>query len=89
MSLEPLSLMTVRSSTTPKRELSFEEKIEAEINRATHRRVKELKIELSENGIKISGRAPSYYVKQLAQSAVLNLHSSLILINNIEVTSNN
>ncbi len=50
-------------------------------------RVRDLHLELSGSGLILHGRTTSYYVKQLAQQAVLEAGALPLLANEIEVTS--
>lgn len=73
--------------------------ITALINARTHRRVQDLKVEIENHKpegelpvLKIAGRVPSYYVKQLAQHGAMEAISQdgkvpYVLANNITVST--
>ncbi len=54
----------------------------------THRRIRNLQIELDEGSVVIKGRARSYHVKQLAQHGILDVMPEVRLVNAIEVGNN-
>ena len=56
-----------------------------EIDRQFGRRLREFSIDAGEHGLVLSGVAPSFYVKQLAQHAVMKRVSLPIAANEIEV----
>ena len=47
--------------------------------------VRDLQVEVLDSGVILSGRAPSYHVKQLAQEAVLRIKQSGCVDNRITV----
>jgi len=51
-------------------------------------RVRQFHLMVLANGLILQGRAPTYYVKQLAQNAVMEATELPILGNEIEVTGN-
>jgi hypothetical protein len=53
--------------------------------RGTNDKVRELRVEVVEEGIVLSGRCGTYYCKQLAQHAAMPLVQNEALINRIEV----
>lgn len=65
--------------------LSPEEHLESLMLRRLGNRVHNLRIHVHPAGVVLEGRAPTYYVKQLAQHAVMELGNLPILSNDIEV----
>ncbi len=61
-------------------------RLESLVRTRSFGRVRDLRLELSGEGLILHGRATSYYVKQLAQQAVLEAGSLSLLANEIEVT---
>lgn len=61
--------------------------VEVLIHTKTSGRVRDLRVECCANGLILRGRVTSYYVKQLAQQAVLETGELALLANEIEVTS--
>lgn len=55
----------------------------SEVGRGLH----DLDVEVTENSIILHGRAPSYYVKQLAQAAAMRMQHRPKLVNKIVVDS--
>jgi len=60
--------------------------LEAHLESRLNGRVRALHVLLRGNGLILQGRAPTYYLKQLAQNAVLQASELPILANEIEVT---
>jgi hypothetical protein len=60
-------------------------RIERAVRRGTNDKVRELRVEVVEEGIVLSGRCGTYYCKQLAQHAAMSLVQNEALINRIEV----
>ena len=61
------------------------ESIERAVTSRTGGSIRDLRVEFSEGAVVISGRAPTYYTKQLATHAAFNAVDDLTLTNNIEV----
>jgi len=61
-------------------------RLESLVRRRSHGQVRDLRLELCDEGLILHGRAASYYVKQLAQQAVLEAAEFPLLANEIEVT---
>ncbi len=61
-------------------------RLESLIRRRSYGRVRDLRLEMRREGLILRGRATSYYVKQLAQQAVLEAGEPPLLANEIEVT---
>jgi hypothetical protein len=59
----------------------------AEIRRQLHGRIEGLELRLNEHRIVIEGRTDSYYVKQLAQHALMKRMPSSTLLHNAIVVS--
>jgi hypothetical protein len=57
----------------------------AEVDRRLGARLRRFAIKPCDDGIALTGRAPSFYVKQLAQHAVQRLTPLTIVRNDIEV----
>lgn len=51
----------------------------------THRRIRDLAVEVQNNNVVLKGRAGSYHLKQLAQHGILDVLPDVHLINAIEV----
>ena len=60
--------------------------IEKAVQRETGRGVANLTVEVSSQGIQLRGRCTTYYTKQLAQHAAMNIPGGDRLINSIEVS---
>jgi hypothetical protein len=60
--------------------------IEQAVQRETGRGVADLTVEVSPQGILLRGRCTTYYTKQLAQHAAMNVRGGDRLINSIEVS---
>lgn len=60
--------------------------IEKAVQRETGRGVANLSVEVSSQGIQLRGRCTTYYTKQLAQHAAMNIPGGDRLINSIEVS---
>ena len=58
---------------------------EAEIRSRTHRRVRDLSLEVNDDRVVLRGRTDTYYIKQLAQEVVRELLPDIPLINAIVV----
>ena len=59
--------------------------VAAEVERELRGRVSEFRLSANGDGVVLSGTAPSFYVKQLAQHAVRRLTPLRIIRNEIEV----
>lgn len=59
---------------------------ETEIVQRLGRRIRKLKVEVRDEGVVLSGEAPSFYTKQLVQQAAMELGAA-VLANDIEVRS--
>ena len=57
----------------------------SQVGRGLH----DLDIEVTDNSVILHGRAPSYYVKQLAQAAAMRMQHRSKLVNEIVVGSSN
>ena len=51
----------------------------------THRRIRDLKVELQNGSLVLKGRADSYHLKQLAQHGIMDVLPGVPLKNAIEV----
>jgi hypothetical protein len=60
--------------------------VEAHVRRRVWGQVVDLRVEAHDRGVLLRGRAHSYYLKQLAQHAVLELCQVRLAANEIEVT---
>lgn len=73
-------------------EAAFEdaEMLAASLRRAVQQEtdgaVADLVVEVGPHGVRLSGRCDTFYTKQLAQHAVMRIHSEGRVINNIEVS---
>ncbi|HVX62381.1 MAG TPA: hypothetical protein VHC19_17315 [Pirellulales bacterium] len=69
------------------RDVSFEEllQLEAHVKRRLDGRVRQLHLSLQDSGIILRGTSTSYYGKQLAQHAAMELTELPILANEIQV----
>jgi len=61
------------------------EEIEGIVQRRTGFQIRDLQVEVYPDCIVISGRAPTYYAKQLAQHAAMDVAGHELLHNRIEV----
>ena len=61
------------------------ERLEALVRERVSRRVRNLRLACSDGGLVLRGQAPSFYVKQMAQQAVMEATDMPILANKIEV----
>ena len=59
--------------------------LEAHVHTQLHGRVRDLRLVAGEDGLRLRGCTHSYYVKQLAQHAVMQATSLRIVANEIEV----
>jgi hypothetical protein len=66
-------------------DLSKQERLECLMQQRLGNRVRGLRVLLHPTGMVLEGRAASYYVKQLAQHAAMELADVPILANEIEV----
>ena len=55
------------------------------VEERTHRRIRDLAVEMEDGGVVLKGRAGSYHLKQLAQHGILDVLPGVPLINAIEV----
>jgi osmotically-inducible protein OsmY len=60
-------------------------RIAGAIERQTTGRVQSLRVEVNGDGVMISGRCQSFYMKQLAQHAAMQVAGAEVLTNRIEV----
>ena len=61
------------------------EQLEALVQRRLHGRVRDLRLSLHDEGLILQGQTSTYYAKQLAQHAAMEVSGLPILANNIEV----
>jgi hypothetical protein len=61
------------------------EQLEAHVQAFLNGRVRDLRVVIAASGIILQGRAHTYYAKQLAQHAVMEVLRQPILANDIEV----
>ena len=61
------------------------ESIERLVQRRTGGKIQGLKVEVQREGIRLQGRCPTFYCKQLAQHAAMDLTPDRVLTNEIEV----
>ncbi|MBM4070763.1 MAG: hypothetical protein FJ271_17685 [Planctomycetes bacterium] len=59
--------------------------LEARVQSRLHGRVRSLRLQLRDTGLVLAGQAATYYAKQIAQHAVMQLSELPILANDIEV----
>ena len=59
----------------------FEEHVRSRL----YGRIHDLRVFVHKDGVVLAGRAPSYYTKQLAQTAVMRITNLPIIANEIEV----
>jgi len=55
------------------------------VQQETDGAIADLVVEVGPHGVRLSGRCDTFYTKQLAQHAVMRIHSEGRLINNIQV----
>lgn len=63
-----------------------EEGLESLVRRRLGGRVRDLRVILRNDGVVLCGRAPTYYAKQLAQHAAMELSCLPVVSNDIEVS---
>lgn len=63
----------------------FAERLARLVQRRTGGTIRELRVEIKPEGIYLDGRCAAYYLKQLAQEAVLAITEDQKLFNQIEV----
>ena len=61
------------------------EKIELAVQTRTGGRIRGLQVRVEDGGIVISGRAPTYYTKQLVTHAAMEAGDELLVTNQVEV----
>lgn len=66
-------------------EASAIEQLEASIQSRLNGRVRDLRLVVCDHGLIMQGHATTYYVKQLAQHAVMSVTARLLVANEIEV----
>jgi osmotically-inducible protein OsmY len=59
--------------------------IEQSVRERTGRRIHNLRVEIDTQGVRLQGRCGSFYSKQLAQQAAMDLALDVALTNEIEV----
>jgi osmotically-inducible protein OsmY len=59
--------------------------IERSVQERTGRRIRDLRVEVDTRTVRLHGRCSSYYSKQLAQQAVMDVAGDFTLANEIEV----
>jgi hypothetical protein len=62
-----------------------EERLECLLQTRLGNRIRDLRVQLLPSGLVLQGRAATYYAKQLAQHAAMELADAPILANDIEV----
>jgi hypothetical protein len=62
-----------------------EERLECLLQTRLGNRIRDLRVHLLPSGLVLQGRAATYYAKQLAQHAAMELATTPILANDIEV----
>jgi hypothetical protein len=67
------------------RPLTEEERLESFMQMRLGNRVRNLRVQRQPGGLVLQGRTTTYHVKQLAQHAVMELVTTPILANDIEV----
>ncbi len=72
----------------PEEPMPLETELERQIHSRTGRRIRNLDIELQPERVVLRGRAPTYYLKQLAQHGVRDVLPQVCLENAIVVDSN-
>lgn len=61
------------------------ERIEAAVQTRTGGRIRGLQVRVKDGGIVISGRATTYYTKQLVTHAAMEAGDELLVMNQVEV----
>ncbi len=61
------------------------EQLEALVQRRLHGRVRDLRLLVGDQGLILQGQTSTYYAKQLAQHAAIDITGLAILANEIEV----
>ncbi|MCL6504716.1 MAG: hypothetical protein K6T86_18720 [Pirellulales bacterium] len=60
-------------------------RVEQAVRRELGRRIRDLKVEICQEGVRIAGRCTTYYSKQLAQHAAMTAARGTPLVNDIVV----
>ncbi|MCI0640139.1 MAG: hypothetical protein L0Y72_30980 [Gemmataceae bacterium] len=66
--------------------VAHEERLEMLLQRRLGNRIRDLRVQLLPEGLVLTGRAPTYHAKQLAQHAAMEFCDVPILANDIEVS---
>lgn len=65
--------------------LDLQGELEKLVEQRTHRRIRNLRVEVGDGRVVLKGRAGSYHLKQLAQHGILDVMPKVRLVNAIEV----
>lgn len=57
------------------------------LKKSCHPALRRLSVESSESALIISGKVTSYYLKQMAQEAIMPVREGLQLVNNVDVVT--
>jgi hypothetical protein len=60
-------------------------RVELRIQARTFGRIRDLRVELVDQGVILHGWAPTYYAKQMAQTGAMDVVADQVVINEIEV----
>jgi hypothetical protein len=92
LSMDQVFRDSLTMATEPSSPVSLAEKMAASIERIVHRRtsgkIRDLRVEVHRDGVRLHGRCATFYCKQLAQQAVMDTmdwSGSATLTNEIEV----
>ena len=84
--MEEMRVLAGRRPETLEEAEELAASIEKAVQMETGRGVADLSVEVSPQGIHLRGRCTTYYTKQLAQHAAMNIPGGDRLINSIEVS---
>lgn len=70
-------------------QLAHDPTLEAQVRRRVGGLMNDLRLEVLDRGIRLRGRSPTYYAKQLAQHAALEVSRLPLAANEIEVVAPN
>jgi hypothetical protein len=75
----------IRADSLEPRQLTEEERLQSLTQMRLGNRIRNLRVQRQPGGLVLQGRTTTYHVKQLVQHAVMEMATTAILANNIEV----
>ncbi|MFN4258319.1 MAG: hypothetical protein ACK4RK_03425 [Gemmataceae bacterium] len=83
--VEPTNNQAGKIMTTHLSNHDHQEQLASLIQRRLGGRIRDLRVIVDSEGVRLQGRAATYHVKQLAQHAAMELASQPVVANDIEV----